>query len=276
MIKKNYDGPNLELIQHKYPDIYPIAKKFDSDGYVVVNLKNFKNCNLKIIEDINLIVSEDKFKKNPNYYHYNQSPRIIEAWKKSESIKSLALNEEILALLQILYQAKPIPFSTINFLRGTEQPQHSDYIHFGSQPELFLSGVWVALEDISIDSGPLSVVKGSHKSPILSYQDLGFKSTPKTTKKLKEMYTAYEEYLKIYIKQNKLEVKTPLLKAGDALIWQANLFHGAGSINNQSLTRYSQVTHYHFEGCESFYNPSFSNRNENKFVERDVMASIIQ
>ena len=272
---KDYDGPNLEQIQDENPEIYSKAKKFDSDGYVIVNLKNFKSCNLKIIEDINSIVSEDKFKKNPNYYHYNESPRIIEAWKKSESIKSLALNDEILSMLEIFYQAKPIPFSTINFLRGTEQPLHSDYIHFGSNPELFLVGVWVALEDISIDSGPLSVVKGSHKTPIVSYQDLGFKSIPKTTKKIKEMYSAYEEYLKSYIKQSKLEVKTPLLKAGDALFWQANLFHGAGRINNKSLTRYSQVTHYHFEGCKSFYNPSFSNRNENKFVERDVMASII-
>lgn len=271
----DYDGPNLEQIQDKYPEIYSKAKKFDSDGYVIVNLKNFKSCNLQIIKDINIIVSEDKFKKNPNYYHYNQSPRIVEAWRNSESIKSLALNDEILSLLQIFYQAKPIPFSTINFLRGTEQPLHSDYIHFGSNPELFLVGVWVALEDISIDSGPLSVVKGSHKTPIVSYQDLGFKSVPKTTKKLKEMYTVYEEYLKSYISQNKLEVETPLLRAGDALIWQANLFHGAGRINNKSLTRYSQVTHYHFEGCKSFYNPSFSNRNENKFVERDVMASII-
>ena len=272
---KDYDGPNLKFIEDKYPDIYPLAKKFDDDGYLILKLKNFESCNLKIIEDIDLIVSEDKFKKNSNYYHYNQSPRIIEAWKNSEAVKSLALNEEVLSLLQILYQTAPLPFSTINFIRGTEQPLHSDYIHFGSNPELFLVGVWVALEDVSIDSGPLSVVRGSHKTPIVSYQDLGFKSSPKTTKKLKEMYTAYEEYLKSYITKNKLEVETPLLKAGDALIWQANLFHGAQSINNKNLTRYSQVTHYHFEGCKSFYNPSFSNRNENKFVERDVMASII-
>ena len=29
---KDYDGPNLGQIQDKYPDIYPLAEKFDSDG----------------------------------------------------------------------------------------------------------------------------------------------------------------------------------------------------------------------------------------------------
>ena len=168
-----------------------------------------------------------------------------------------------------------MPFSTINFIKGTEQPLHSDYIHFGSMPELYLVGAWTALEDISQDSGPLSVVRKSHKTPIVTFRDLGFDNIPKTTKEIKERYAKYESFLDNYILENNLEIITPILKAGETLIWSANLFHGAGKIQNKKLTRYSQVTHYHFDNCD-FYNPNFSNHYNNNYAKRDVMANLIK
>ena len=268
-------GPDLKLIKDTQPEFLELAKRFDDDGFIIIDLDFKEEFNKKIISDIESILSKQNYKKNPNYYHYNESPRIVEAWKDSDAVKDLALNRQILLILEILYNAKPLAFSTINFIRGTEQPLHSDYIHFGSMPELYLVGAWTALEDISIDSGPLSVVKKSHKTPIVNFQDLGFEDIPKTTKQIKERYTRYEAFLKKYIEQNHLEIVTPLLKAGQTLIWSANLFHGAQKINNKTLTRYSQVTHYHFDNCDFFYNPNFSNRYNNQFIKRDVMSSLI-
>lgn len=274
-MSRDFKGPDLKLVEKKHPELLKLAKQFDDDGFIIIDLDLKDQFNKKIIRDIEVIVSKQDFKKNPDYYHYNESPRIIEAWRDSDAIKDLALNRQILLILEILYNAKPLAFSTINFIRGTEQPLHSDYIHFGSMPELYLVGAWTALEDISIDSGPLSVVKKSHKTPIVNFQDLGFSDAPKTTKQIKERYTRYEEYLQKYIEQNNLEIVSPLLKAGQTLIWSANLFHGAQKINNKSITRYSQVTHYHFDNCEFFYNPNFSNRYINQFIKRDIMSSLI-
>ena len=61
-----------------------------------------------------------------------------------------------------MYESKPIAVSTINFKR-TEQPLHSDYMHFASKPDLYLAGCWIALEDINEKNGPLIVVPQSHK-----------------------------------------------------------------------------------------------------------------
>ena len=72
----------------------------------------------------------------------------IQLWKKSASIKDLALNARIQDTLELLYGKKPFPFSTINFLKGSEQPMHSDSIHFHCVPNLWMAGVWVALEDV--------------------------------------------------------------------------------------------------------------------------------
>ena len=44
------------------------------------------------------------------------------------------------------------------------------------------------------------------------------------------------------------------VKKGQALIWAANLLHGGDEHRDRTRTRWSQVTHYYFEGC-SYYTP---------------------
>ena len=51
------------------------------------------------------------------------------------------------------------------------------------------------------------------------------------------------------------ELFTPRL--GQALIWTANLIHGGSAVENLQCTRWSQVTHYFFEGCR-YYTPLLS------------------
>ena len=248
-----------------------LRNSFIEDGYAIVDLELSQDFCNEVIYDMNHINGSINKKLNPEIYHYNEFPRLIEAWRQSEAIKKLALNKTICSVLKELYNSEPIAFSTINFTKGTEQPMHSDYFHFGSMPELMLAGVWVALEDIDPKSGPLSLATHSHKSPIILPEDLGKNLLPKSMSELKEIYSAYEAYVGSYIEENDIKVKTPILRRGQAIIWAANLFHGAGTIENKSLTRYSQVTHYHFDSCKFFYNPSFSTRK--RYVKRELESS---
>ena len=88
-------------------------------------------------------------------------------------------------MLKFLYEKTPLPFSTINFLTSTQQPLHSDYAHFGTIPELLLAGSWIALEDISPDSGPLQIVPTSHKWNIYRYSENGDGQIPSVLNKIK-------------------------------------------------------------------------------------------
>lgn len=250
-----------------------IKNKFENDGYVIIDTDLDEKVLDMARQDMDAINESKDKKLNPNIYHYNKHPRLIEGWKKSDAIKEISLAPKIFDTLVNLYNDKPLAFSSINFTYGTEQPLHSDYFHFGSMPELMLAGVWVALEDIDPESGPLSIVPKSNHSPIILPEDLGIYSMPTNTKQIKDNYTIYEEWVKKYIEDQQLEVFTPMLKKGQCLIWAANLLHGAGKIVNPNKTRYSQVTHYHFEGCEFFYNPNFSSRDN--YVKRDVYSSLI-
>ena len=65
----------------------------------------------------------------------------------------------------MLYDREVVPFQTLNFLRGTQQMAHSDTIHFSSLPAKFMAGVWIALEDVTHENGPLFYYPGSHKMP---------------------------------------------------------------------------------------------------------------
>ena len=249
-----------------------LLKKFEDEGYIIIDAGVEESVLDQARSDMDRINASKDKKLNPKYYHYNKHPRLIEGWKQSDAIKEIALSPNILSVLSSIYAAKPLPFSTINFTYGTEQPLHSDYFHFGSMPELYLAGVWVALEDIHPDSGPLDLAVKSNKGPIILPEDLGITELPTTTADVKSNYTKYEMWVKDYVESESLEVVTPALAKGQALIWAANTLHGAGEIRNPTLTRYSQVTHYHFDNCEFFYNPNFSTRS--KYVRREVSESL--
>jgi ectoine hydroxylase-related dioxygenase (phytanoyl-CoA dioxygenase family) len=260
---------NLNNIKNDKVYLDKAIKFYEDNGYLISSINDNK-----LIDDINLNIQNHlnykrDIKTNPKIFHYNESPRIVEMWKEIESVKKLAINEVVIFLLKSLYSRKPIPFSTINFLKGTEQPLHSDYFHFATKPDGYLAGVWTALEDIDESSGPLSIVPGSNKLPYVWLDTLGL-DIPKNKKDIKNNYTKYEEYIKKLMLDKKFEIYTPKLMKGDFLIWSANILHGAGEIKDKSKSRLSQVTHYHFEGCEKYFNPLFTRHDQNKYGDRDL------
>ena len=250
-------------------DFTKYSDKLSKDGYCIIDLDVDPKLIERVNNDISNVIKKKDYKKNSDAYHYNENPRIVEGWKFSKAIKELAVNSKLISLLQYCYQSKPIPFSTINFIKGTEQPLHSDEFHFGSLPHGYLTGIWIALEDIHKDSGPLSIVKKSHKLPLFSFEKIGL-SIPKSEKEFKEYYTMYEAWVREMIKINELEVITPSLKKGQCLIWSSNLLHGAFKIKDKSLSRKSLVVHFHYEKCEKIFFPSHSNIEKGKFIERNL------
>jgi len=96
---------------------------------------------------------------------YEDSTRIQNAFEFSENVKHLALYEQIINFLRNAYGRAPIPFQTLNFNKGTQQPTHSDSIHFNTYPYGFMCGAWVALQEVDENNGALHYYPGSHKLP---------------------------------------------------------------------------------------------------------------
>jgi hypothetical protein len=227
-------------------------KDFAENGYIIIDPK---------IDDdtIENLKKEMELRFNPSDPNQNVTTRIQDAWKYNENVKKIAIAEEVLKKLTLLYRRKPVPFQTLNFNVGTQQRTHSDMIHFSSVPERFMCGVWMALEDVYEDNGPLHYYPKSHKLPFYEMSDMGIKGSESV--KMKNGYMDYGDYYENFIeevvKDLQLEKKTLNIKKGQALIWSANLLHGGEKIYKPGSTRHSQVTHYYFEDC-LYYTPLFS------------------
>jgi hypothetical protein len=182
------------------------------------------------------------------------SLRVQDAWLNNAQVKRIATNQVVLELLSKLYGKKAWPFQTLNFPVGTQQHYHSDSIHFSSNPERFMCGVWVALEDVDAENGPLMYFPGSHKWPIYANEHVG-----KCSVELDETPTQalYESMWEAVVEAHGAQPEYFHAKKGQALIWAANLMHGGCRQLDPQRTRWSQVTHYYFEDC-AYYTPMLS------------------
>ncbi|MGL6281893.1 MAG: phytanoyl-CoA dioxygenase family protein, partial [Microcoleaceae cyanobacterium] len=149
-----------------------LVKKFATDGYVIVDDLGFADMDKKADEIIDDLVPRyaEKGRVDDSWFFHD---RIQDAWTFNQDVKSLAIAPKVIDLLKALYQREPIPFQTLNFRTGTQQATHSDIIHFSSVPTGFMCGVWIALEDVDINNGPLHYYAGSHKLPAFNLADLG-------------------------------------------------------------------------------------------------------
>ena len=179
---------------------------------------------------------------NRNLHH---GSRVFNGWKRSRAIRSIALAPRVLRALRQLYDRRPLPFQTLNFPIGTEQKVHSDVIHFHSDPPSYMCGVWVALEDIDRQNGPLVYYPGSHRLPVVLMEDVAPAWGP-------DQYPKYEAHIEKLVARLGLEPRYAVLKKGQALIWASNLLHGGSVHRDKGRTRHSQVTHYYFEGCQHY------------------------
>jgi hypothetical protein len=170
-----------------------LATKFYEDGYVIIDTE-ITNKEIELINiDVDKAIHRESVKLQAEFYTYSDSPRVFEEWKNSEHIRQLCLNKKIINTLEFLYNRLTFPFSTINFIKGSNQPLHSDTIHFHTTPSLWMSGVWVAFEDTTIENGTLNIVPKSHKWEIIDYQTLQLPHPDEIENGEEKNYRIYEE-----------------------------------------------------------------------------------
>ncbi|MCP4438458.1 MAG: phytanoyl-CoA dioxygenase family protein [Aureispira sp.] len=164
---------------------------------------------------------------------------------QSALIYNMATHPTLTKVLSFLV-GKPVNiFQSINFIKGSQQGPHSDTIHMTTYPLGYLIAVWIALEDIGPEQGPLFYYPKSHKLPYVLNDDFEHHGTNHRIGS--NANQLYERHINTMVKEQKIEPKTLLAKKGDVLIWHANLLHGGMPILNPELTRKSMVFHYYAE-----------------------------
>ncbi len=218
----------------------PLTQKsildFDTNGYAILH----QFFDEKIIDAINIEIDTRLQEKSIGFENGN---KIMFAINKSAFLKSIGEEMDFRELLNAIAGENVQLFQSINFLTGSEQHTHSDSIHMTTFPLGGLLGVWIALEDIDMDNGPLHYYPGSHLLPYYLNED--YDNEGNFFLLGKKSYTEYEKMIEEKIAENSMQKKVFTAKKGDVFIWHANLFHGGEPHLNKNKTRKSMVLHYY-------------------------------
>jgi ectoine hydroxylase-related dioxygenase (phytanoyl-CoA dioxygenase family) len=198
----------------------------------------------------------DNILDDPLIFNINNSIGEFPGRKHNEYMNNIHINKvathpTVDKILTYFYNDIPTIFQTINFTYGTQQTEHTDLIYF--RPALnklpYMCGVWCALEDITVEKGPLIFYPHSHKEEYIVNLDK-FGSFDNYTKHLKD------------IADRKYTRTNATIKKGSILIWHSNLIHGGHPNRKQDLTRKSMVTHYFFKSAPYVLSPvqEFNNK----------------
>lgn len=218
--------------------------QFEENGYIII--KNYLSKNQ--VDELNALI--DNGLKYQTLKFKNRT-KIMFAIHQIPLLKKIGMDSKLMALVSSLMNGSAKLFQSINFINGSEQKTHSDSFHMTTFPSGGLVGVWIALEDIDIENGPLHYYKGSHKLPY--YLNSDYSNAGNRFFIGKKGYGEYENFIEKKIEEEKLSKELFLTKKGDAIIWHANLFHGAEPHIDKSKTRKSMVFHYFNENAICYH-----------------------
>jgi phytanoyl-CoA hydroxylase len=219
-------------------------KEFDIKGYAILKRFFSEQQMDEVNQTIDQLLNEKKVQ-------FKYGRKIMFAYKKSEALEKIGKDQRLMEILSSLIGTRAVLFQSINFLQGSEQHTHSDSIHMTTFPLGKLIAVWVALEDIYEDNGPLHYYPGSHLLPY--YLNSDYDNEGSRLLIGDKSYTAYEEMIEKKIRESGLKKEIFLAKKGDILIWHANLSHGGEPHANKNRTRKSMVFHYFGEDAICYH-----------------------
>ena len=162
----------------------------------------------------------------------------IRGWENSNSfqehdeILDIMCHENIYNFLNLINDKLTLHLSFTTWT-STRKTWHQDSTSSNKEDAGNYVGAWVALDNISVDSGPFQFVPGSHKWDL----DFDYIYDPDHNQRAAQV-------LNDKILETKSSVYAFTAEKGDVLIWDGHLVHGAGSPKPENFLRKSLIGHY--------------------------------
>lgn len=227
-------------------------------GYVIargVFPQDQLTAHLDIVADVRRTLEETK-----DAYGYGE--RIGQLHQRTHELMALASHESVRRFLTWAFADTPLLFGSLNFDRGSQQDSHIDAIFFYTEPIYAMAGLWVALEDVHPDAGPLFYLPGSHRWPFTRGEHLwhsGLHSRaeieqarrlpvgdPRRVALAGHLGQEWTRRIADLERSRGARREEAVLHAGDVVIWHALLAHGGSPRKDPTRSRRSVV--YHFIG----------------------------
>lgn len=174
--------------------------------------------------------------------------KAVEIHARSEAIRDAIFAPAVSEFLAALFERPALATQTLGFWRGSAQDVHQDSAYVGHTSPMQFVASWIALEDVTPGAGELCYYPGSQTFPDFLYGgehktvfDAARSGRPPA--ELGADQTRHEGSFPHLAAERGLTLETFRAKAGDVLIWAADLAHGGRPISSEA-TRKSVVTHY--------------------------------
>lgn len=159
----------------------------------------------------------------------------------SPAALALYLQPEIHRYARLILDEEVVAKQSIFFEWGSGQALHRDPIHVRVHPASHLVAAWIALEDISAGSGPLTYVPGSHRIPYQEFEPGRYYAD--IEKDGAAAIQAAEAADLERCRAAGLAARPFLARRGEVLIWHHSLLHGGSIPTDPEATRKSFVVH---------------------------------
>jgi ectoine hydroxylase-related dioxygenase (phytanoyl-CoA dioxygenase family) len=168
--------------------------------------------------------------------------RIADLHSHSAEALRLYLDDQLFTVVERIFDQPAVAMQSLYFQFGSEQALHRDPMFVGTDPPSHLMASWIALEDITPDSGPLLYAPGSHRMPWFEFEEGSV--TAADAKDAADKRAAWSAYRTRMIEEMGLEVQPFTCQRGDVFLWHGGLLHGGQAVADPDSTRKSYVTQY--------------------------------
>jgi len=165
--------------------------------------------------------------------------KLLDLYSFLPSARQVIFSARTMRFLQMVFNRPPLAFQSLYFYNGSQQPLHRDtaFVRVSSPMEFVAS--WTALEDIQPGSGELIYYPSSQL-----YPEYLFEGKYKWLAPGSQELGAYYNHLNENAAQSSRPARKFLANKGDTLIWNADLAHGGGPVDDLNKTPRSLVAHY--------------------------------
>lgn len=189
---------------------------------------------------------------------YGQGRRLGLAHLEIPSALKVIMNPSVLDFVTQRFQSTPILMGTLMFERGSQQTIHHDAHFIYTRKPDQMQSVWIALEDVEDDAGPVFIYPKTHLKPYMPWdticenpelKDEVLKNRDKLQGKpfyelLDKVFFKWADGLRRIV-DGKIEPYVARLKKGDVLFFHPHVIHEGAKIQNPKRSRRSIVGHFY-------------------------------
>jgi phytanoyl-CoA hydroxylase len=158
--------------------------------------------------------------------------KLNDVFLERELVQDVVLAPALASILADLLDGDPLVCNSLTFERSSQQDYHFDTFYMPPPVENKMLATWIAHEDTHLEAGPLLYYPGSHKITPYRFTD------GRLNAKSEEM-PQFQAYIDQKLKMHELKPDCFAAKAGDVLIWHAQLLHAGEKIRDMKRTRRS-------------------------------------